>query len=97
MNNLIVGEVFSKNDRYDPSYVVDMGMSKDNKVLFVLSTNPKENDFWAITGITIENDKFVHENEGARGGKDLTTKVFKSLIGQGDLTMEDFELYDALN
>lgn len=97
LNNLIVGEVFSRNDRYDPSYVVDMGMSKDNKVLFVLTTNPKEHDFWAITCITIENNKFVHENEGTRGGKDLTTKVFKSFIGQGDLTMEEFELYDALN
>lgn len=96
-NNLKTDEVFSRNERYDPSYVVDMGMSKDNKVLFVLTTNPKEDDFWAITSITIENNKFVHENEGARGGKDLTTKVFKFLIGQGDLTMEDYEWWDALN
>lgn len=97
LNNLKKGEVFSKNDKYDPSYVVDMGMSDDKKALIVLTTNPKENDFWAITFITIENNKYVHENGGTRGGKDLTTKVFKYLIGQGELTMEDFEWYDALN
>lgn len=97
LNNLKVGEVFSKNDKYAPSYVVDKGLSKDNKTLIVLATNHMENDFWAITYITIENSKFVHENGGARAGKDLTIKFFKSLIGQGELTMEEFEMYDALN
>lgn len=97
LNNLKVGEVFSRNEKYDPSYVADMGMGKDNKVLFVLTTNPQKDDSWAIAGITIENNKFVHENEGARGGYDLTTKVFKSLIGQEKLSIEDFECWDALN
>lgn len=96
-NNLKIGEIFSRNEKYDPSYVADMGMGKDNKVLFVLTTNPQKDDSWAIAGITIENNKYVHENEGARGGKDLTTRVFKSLIGQEKLSVEDYEWWDALN
>ena len=97
LNNLREGEVFSKNDRYDPSFVVDKGMSKDDKALIVLTTNPKENDFWAITAITIENNKFVHENNGTRAGEELTKKVFKYMIGQGELTDEEFDWFDALN
>lgn len=97
LNNLREGEVFSENDRYDPSFVVDKGMSKDDKALIVLTTNPKENDFWAITAITIENNKFVHENNGTRAGEELTKKVFKYMIGQGELTDEEFDWFDALN
>ena len=59
--------------------------------------NGKENDFWAITAITIENNKFVHENNGTRAGEELTKKVFKYMIGQGELTDEEFDWFDALN
>lgn len=97
LNNLKVGEIFSKNDRYDPYYVVDKGMGEGGKSLVVLSTNRK-NDYlsWALTTITIENNKFVHENTEAKAGKELSERYFKFLIGQGELSDDDFYMLEAL-
>lgn len=89
LDNLKVGEIFSKNEKYDPSYVADKGMSKNKDALIVLTTNPKSKDFWAITVITIENNKYVHQNDCARAGKELSTKMFKYYTGQGELTDDD--------
>ena len=97
LNNLKVGGIFSKNDRYDPYYVVDKGMGEGGKSLVVLSTNRK-NDYlsWALTTITIENNKFVHENTEAKAGKELSERYFKFLIGQGELSDDDFYMLEAL-
>lgn len=98
LNNLEVGGVFSKNDKYDPYYVVDRGMGKDNKSLVVLTTNRKDNFLsWALTTITIENGKFVHENTEAKLGEEMTTKLFMFLTGQGELTDEDVNWIDAMS
>ena len=93
-----MGGVFSKNDKYDPYYVVDRGMGKDNKSLVVLTTNRKDNFLsWALTTITIENGKFVHENTEAKLGEEMTTKLFMFLTGQGELTDEDVNWIDAMS
>ena len=98
LSNLIVGEVFSKNDRYDPYYVVDKGIGKDNKSLIVLTTNRKDEFLsWAITTITIENHKYVHENTEAKAGKELSIKLFKFLTGQGELSEDDINMLDAIS
>ena len=86
----------SKNEKYDPSYVADKGMSKNKDALIVLTTNPKSKDFWAIAVITIENNKYVHRNDCARAGKELSTKMFKYYTGQGELADDDYNLYDAI-
>jgi hypothetical protein len=96
LDNLKVGEIFSKNEKYDPSYVADKGMSKNKDALIVLTTNPKSKDFWAIAVITIENNKYVHQNDCARAGKELSTKMFKYYTGQGELTDDDYYWYDAI-
>ena len=97
LNNLKVGEVFSKNDKYDPYYVVDKGMGKRGKTLVVLSTNRKDEFLsWAISTITIENGKYVHENTEAKLDKELCEKYFKYLIGQGELSEDDEIMLDAM-
>ena len=98
LGNLKVGEVFSKNERYSPSFVVDMGMGVFKDSLIVLTTNRK-NEFlsWAITTITIENNKYVHENTEAKAGKELSIKYFKYLTGQGDLSDDDINTLDAIS
>ena len=98
LNNLKVGDVFSKNDKYDPYYVVDRGMGKDHKSLLVLTTNRKD-DFlsWALTTITIENNKYVHENTEAKLGEKMTTKLFMFLTGQGELSDEEIGWIEAMS
>lgn len=97
LDNLKVGEVFSKNDKYDPSYVVDKGMSKNKNALVVLTTNPKSKDFWAIAIITIENYKYVHQSHCTRAGKELSTKIFKYYTGQCELTDDELFWFDAIS
>lgn len=98
LKNLNVGEVFSKNDRYDPYYVVDMAMSKEGSSLIVLATNRKDGFLsWAITTITIENNKFVHENTEAKAGKELSQRYFNYLIGKGELSEDDEYMLEALD
>lgn len=96
--SLQIGEVFSKNERYEPYYVVDKGISKEGDSLIVLATNRKEGFLsWAITTITIENNKFVHENTEAKAGKELSMRYFKYLIGKGELSEDDINMLDALD
>ena len=98
LEKLKVGEVFSRNERFAPYYVVDKGMGKDGKSLIVLATNRK-NEFlsWAISRITIENNKYVHENTEAKAGKELSIKYFKFLTGQGELSDDDIIELDAIS
>lgn len=97
-DNLKVGEVFAKNERYSPSFVVDMGMGVFKDSLIVLTTNRKDEFLsWAISTITIENNKYVHENTEAKAGKELSIKLFKYLTGQGDLSSDDINMLDAIS
>ena len=96
MSNLKEGNVFSSN-KYGSHYVVDKGLNMNKTELVVLSTNRKD-DFlsWAISTISIENDKYVHENTKATVGKILTEKLFLHLTGQRNLTVDEFEMIDCL-
>ena len=97
MSNLKEGNVFSSN-KYGSHYVVDKGLNMNKTELVVLSTNRKIDDFlsWAISTISIENDKYVHENTKATAGKILTEKLFLHLTGQRNLTVDEFEMIDCL-
>lgn len=95
--NLKIGDVFSLNNKYSPYYVVDKGMGKDNKTLVVFSTDNRDAFLsWAITTISIENGKYVHENTFARGEKELTEHLFKYIIGQGELTEDEIAMLECL-
>lgn len=96
MNNLKEGTVFSIN-QHGTYYVVDKGFHKSTKKLVVLSTDNKDEFLsWAISTISIEKSKYVHEGIMATAGKELTEKLFKYMIGQGELTDEEFEILDCL-
>ena len=97
MNNLEIGKAFSTN-KFGTYYVVDKGFIRDNNnELIVLTTNTKnELISWAISTISIKDGKYIHENTKATAGKELTEKLFKYMIGKGELTEEDRDLIDCM-
>lgn len=97
MKNLTNGAVFSSN-KYGISYVVDRGINKESNILFVLTSKGNDNEFLSsgIVAITIENGKYIHESVKATAGLELTTKYYKYLIGEGELTDEDIDFLDCI-
>lgn len=94
--NLKEGNVFTSN-QYDTYYVVDKGMKKDGNELIVLATNNKEGFLsWSIVSIWMRKGKYVHESIERKAGKELSSKYFKYLIGEGDLSVDDINTLDCL-
>ena len=90
------GNVFTSN-QYDTYYVVDKGMKKDGKELIVLATNNKDSFLsWSLVSIWMRKGKYVHESIERKAGKELSTRYFKYLIGEGDLSIDDINTLDCL-
>ena len=90
------GRVFTSN-KYDTYYVVDKGKWTDGDELIILATN-KDNTFlsWSIVSVKIRKGKYVHTSIKRTLGKDLSTKFFKALIGEGTLSSDEFNTIDCL-
>lgn len=96
-NNLKEGNVFTSN-KYDTYYVVDKGFNTNGNGLIVLATNNKDNFMsWSIVGVTIRNGKYLHQSIERKAGKDLSTKYFKYLIGERNLSDEELIWLDAIS
>lgn len=94
--NLKEGNVFTSNV-YGTYYVVDKGMWTGGNELIVLATDKKEVFMsWSIVSVMIRKGKYVHKSIERKAGKELSTKFFKYLIGEGELTDEDIDLLDCI-
>ena len=94
--NLKEGSVFTSNE-FNTYYVVDKGMWNRGDELIVLATNNRDEFFsWSIVSVKIRNGKYVHKSIQRKAGKELSTKFFKYLIGEGELTDEDIDLLDCI-
>ena len=51
---------------------------------------------WSIVSVMIRKGKYVHKSIERKAGKELSTKFFKYLIGEGELTDEDIDLLDCI-
>ena len=72
-------------------------MKKDGNELIVLATNNKEGFLsWSIVSIWMRKGKYVHESIERKAGKELSSKYFKYLIGEGDLSVDDINTLDCL-
>lgn len=95
-NNLKEGSVFSSN-KFDTYYVVDKGMWTGGNELMVLATNNKDVFLsWSIVSIKIRKGKYLHKSIERKADKELTIKFFKYLVGQGELSDDDFDMLDCL-
>ena len=95
-DNLKEGNVFTSNE-YGTYYVVDKGMWTGGNELIVLATDKKDVFMsWSIVSVKIRKEKYVHESIKRIADKELATKYFKHLIGEGELTDEDIEWLDCI-
>ena len=94
--NLKVGNVFTSNE-YITYYVVDKGMWTEGNELIVLSTDNKDEFLsWSIVSIAMRNGKYVHKSIESKAGKELATKYFKYLIGEGTLSEDEINMLDCI-
>lgn len=62
-NNLSKGKLLTKNS-YGATQIIDYAINKENTHIWVLCKRTEKNPIkaWALTGIYVENGKFIHEN-----------------------------------
>lgn len=91
--NLKVGAVFSKNDVYPESAILEFVKIKDDSSILVMCEKKEGLKPWSLAEITFENDLFVHTSLHSFFGKDGADKVFclkQGLEWTGGDTFDDF-------
>jgi hypothetical protein len=90
--NLKVGAVFSYNDSYPKSMILEFVKIKNNLSILVMCEKEGLKP-WSIAEIKFENDYFVHSNLGSYFDKDGANKAFcieQGLEWTGGDTFDDF-------
>lgn len=92
LQNLKVGAVFSYNDSYPKSTILEFVRTQGNLSILVMCEKDNLKP-WSIAEITFENDVFVHVNLGSYFEKDGANKAFCIMQGlewTGGDTIDDF-------
>lgn len=65
LNNLEKGKLFTRTKYGNGGEVYDAGYNPDDDALYVLTENAGSLKPWALCKITIQDDCFIHENQGS--------------------------------
>ena len=86
------GDVFCRN-RYGESHLVEVGYVPEGDALIVLTYQPDAMKNWFLSGIYVENGRYVHESIGSFFEEDGGRKQFTILTGgewTGGDTFDDY-------
>lgn len=94
-HNLKVGAVFSYNNVYPKSIILEFVRINNNSSILIMCEKESNEELkpWSIAAITFENDFFIHSNLGSYFFKEGANKVFcieQGLEWTGDDTFDDF-------